>query len=508
MSEIHLTGLLRPVFERRARSRITAALDAETSQRRELSRLTDACRHTEFGRKYGIDNHTGYTQYAERVPLSAYEDIRSSVMRMIAGEKDVLWPGVVSRYAQSSGTTGGKSKYIPVTDRSLSELHYRGAGAALSFYLHNHPESHIFSGKSFILGGSFANEVHPVNPKVRIGDLSASLIECINPLVDLVRIPSRKVALLADWEVKLPALTEAGVHADVTNISGVPSWFLTVLKSIVAKAGADSIHDVWPHLEVFFHGGIAFGPYRDEYNAITDPRKMHYVETYNASEGFFAAQDTDDPEAGMLLLTDCGLFYEFIPAGGTDRTPRPVWELEKGKIYEMVITACNGLWRYRIGDTVRVLSTAPVRIAIAGRTRSYINAFGEELMVYNADRALEKACKATGATVADYTVAPVYAHGGDHGHHQWLIEFNRNPDDIGEFARILDDALRRENSDYDAKRSKDIFLDCLTIVEARPRLFDDWLASTGRRGGQRKVPRLNNDRTIMDSMLQMMNYHK
>lgn len=503
MTEMHLTRFLRPLFERRARCRIKAAADAETSQLRELRRLTDVCRHTKFGRRYGIDRFTGYSDFVSRVPLSDYENMRADIERMVAGERDLLWTGVVRRYAQSSGTTGGKSKYVPITDSSLSELHYRGAGASLSFYLLLHPESRIFSGKSFILGGSFASELHPADHSVRVGDLSASLIECINPLVNLVRIPSKRVALLPDWEQKLPALIRAGIKADVTNISGVPSWFLTVLKGIIAEAGATSIHDVWPNLEVFFHGGIAFGPYRDEYRAITDPAKIHYVETYNASEGFFAAQDTDDPDAGMLLLADCGLFYEFIPVDEPDAAPRPMWELQDGRVYEMVITACNGLWRYRIGDTVRVISTNPVRIAVAGRTRSYINAFGEELMVYNADRALERACKATGAMVADYTVAPVYASGRHHGHHQWLVEFDRCPDDMEGFCRILDRELRNENSDYDAKRSKDIFLDKPEIVAARPGLFDDWLAATGRRGGQRKVPRLSNDRNIMDSLIEL-----
>lgn len=503
MSGIHITRIIRPVLLRGAGQRLRAAADAESSQLAQLRYLADVCRHTGYGRSHGAGRAMTYADFAGRMPLTDYEDLRPMVMRMIAGERDLLWPGRVRRYAQSSGTTGGKSKYVPITDESLRRLHYRGAAAALSFYLRLHPESRIFSGKSFILGGSFASELHPADSKVRIGDLSASLIECISPLAELVRVPSRRVALMADWETKLPALVSATLKADVTNISGVPSWFLTVLKAVTAAAGAGTIHDVWPHLEVFFHGGIAFGPYRDEYRAITDPARMHYVETYNASEGFFAAQDTGDPDAGMLLLTDCGLFYEFVPADSADTRPRPVWELERGRVYEMVITACNGLWRYRIGDTVRVTSTDPVRITVAGRTRSYINAFGEELMVYNADRALEQACSATGAMVADYTAAPVYARGRSHGHHQWLIEFDREPDDPARFARVLDEWLRRENSDYDAKRSKDIFLDGPEIVIARKNLFDDWLAATGRRGGQRKVPRLSNDRELIDSLLKM-----
>lgn len=501
MSGLHLTPLLRPFLVKRASRELQSALDAEAVQKRQLKMLLDACRHTSYGRRHGIAGTEGYADFACALPLCSYEDIRSDAERMIAGEKDVLWPGVTRRFAQSSGTSGGKSKYVPVTEQSLRSLHYRGATAAMCFYLANYPDSRVFDGKNLILGGSYANELHLADKRVKVGDLSASLIDCINPLANLVRIPSKQVALMADWEKKLPALVEASLRADVRSISGVPSWFLTVLKAVIAKAGAQTIHDVWPGLEVFFHGGIAFGPYRDEYRSITDPSRMHYVDTYNASEGFFAAQDTTDPAAGMLLLTDCGLFYEFIRVGDSSERALPLWELIPGEVYEMVITACNGLWRYRIGDTVRVVSTAPVRITVAGRTRSYINAFGEELMVYNADHALEAACKDTGATVADYTAAPVYAHGGARGHHQWLIEFGRRPADLEAFADKLDEALRAENSDYDAKRQKGIFLDRLEIVEARKGLFDRWLALTGRRGGQRKVPRLNNDRTLIDRLL-------
>lgn len=500
---MNLTRLLRPYFVRQGRRFAEAARHADTVQAAQLHRLLEAAARTDFGRRHGISGRMTYADFSRNILPADYESVRDDVGRMIRGEHDVLWPGITWRFAQSSGTTGGKSKYVPITSESLAENHYRGAKAALCFYLMHHGESRIFDGRTFILGGSYANELHTDNPDVRVGDLSATLIDCVNPLVNCLRIPPKQVALMPDWEQKLPRLVDAGLHADVTNISGVPSWFLTVLKAIVKKAGAGSIHDVWPRLEVFFHGGIAFGPYRDEYRAITDPTKMHYVETYNASEGFFAAQDTDDASNGMLLLVDCGVFYEFVPVGQSTDKAVTVRDLEAGRVYEMIVTSCNGLWRYRIGDTVRVNSVNPVRISVAGRTKSFINAFGEELMVYNADRALEAACNLSGASVADYTVAPVYAHGSSHGRHQWLIEFVRPPANMDEFRQALDDSLRRENSDYDAKRSKNIFLDSPEITVARRHLFDDWLALTGKRGGQRKVPRLNNDRTLIDILLSM-----
>ncbi|MDD6777903.1 MAG: GH3 auxin-responsive promoter family protein, partial [Bacteroidales bacterium] len=369
-------------------------------------------------------------------------------------------------------------------------------------YLNINPGSRMFAGKGFILGGSFANELS-LPRGVQVGDLSANLIANINPLVNLVRVPGKDIALMEDWSRKLPALVEASRKQNITNISGVPSWFLTVLKEVLRREGAQCIHEVWPNLEVFFHGGISFKPYSDEYAAICDNSRMHYVETYNASEGFFAVQSSSESRA-MLLLLDVGVFYEFVPIEDIDSpSPRvlPLWEVEAGRTYSLIITANNGLWRYKIGDTVRVEQTAPVKITIAGRTKHYINAFGEELMVHNADEAIARACRDTGALIANYTAAPVYAHGDSHGHHQWLIEFNRRPADMEEFATILDAHLQAVNSDYEAKRAGSIFLDRLTITEAPAGLFDRWLASTGKLGGQRKVPRLCNDRSIIEAMI-------
>ena len=503
---IDFTPLARQIFAGRLREAARFVNHGDTVQREELDMLLQQASRTEIGIKYGFGERMNYAQFRELVPLHGYEELRSSIMRMVRGEKNVLWRGKVTHFAQSSGTSDGKSKYIPISSESFCRCHYRGGSDVVAHYLNINPESRIFSGMGFILGGSFANELN-LPPGVKVGDLSANLIDNINPVVNLVRVPDKHTALMMDWSRKLPALVEASRKRNITNISGVPSWFLTVLKEVIKREGASCIHDVWPNLEVFFHGGISFEPYRDEYASICDNSRMHYLETYNASEGFFAVQSSADSNAMMLLL-DVGVFYEFIPLEDVDSdSPRvlPIWEVEQGKTYSLVISANNGLWRYKIGDTVRIEQTSPVKIKIAGRTKHYINAFGEELMVHNADEAIKRACRDTGAMIANYTAAPVYACGDKHGHHQWLIEFNRRPADLERFADLLDKHLQAVNSDYEAKRSGSIFLDRLTIVEAVEGLFDRWLGSTGKLGGQRKVPRLSNDRHIIDDMLKMNN---
>lgn len=499
---IDFTGIARHTLARRAARTESWTHGAEDVQRHQLGRLLRAGARTEYGRGYGLDGTESYATFADRVPMVDYEAIRPLVMRMIAGEKGVLWPGRCMRYAQSSGTSGGKSKYIPVTDASLRLNHYRGAADSVGHYLRANPASRLFAGKGLILGGSFANELpaDAMRHGVRIGDLSASLIDRIPFGAGLFRVPDKKTALMSDWSVKLPAIARASLHCDITNISGVPSWFLTVIREVIRLAGADRITDVWPNLEVFFHGGISFAPYRDEYAALCDPRRMHYVETYNASEGFFAcAVNPGDRE--MLLLLDGGVFYEFLPLGGDH--PLPLWETVSGEVYELIITSCNGLWRYRLGDTVRVESTSPFKITIAGRTKSFINAFGEEVMEYNADEAIAAACAATGAGIANYTVGPVYASAGRRGRHQWVIEWDTPPDSVEHFAAELDTHLQSVNSDYQAKRSHTIFLDPPLITVVPSGTFDRWLEThgSGKLGGQRKVPRLSNDRSIIDSLL-------
>lgn len=444
--------------------------------------------------------------YAENVPMAGYEEFRPMVMRMTDGEADVLWPGVCRNFAQSSGTSGGRSKYIPITRDSLRINHFPGSADVMAQYLRHFPESRIFSGKGFILGGSFETELHPKGRGVKVGDLSATLIDSIPAPANAFRIPDKSTALLADWSVKLDRLARAAIKADITNISGVPSWFLRVLLRAVEISGKKSAHEIWPNLEVFFHGGISFEPYRQEYRNLFDTPKMHYFETYNASEGFFATQAARDND-GMLLLIDNGIYFEFLPTDAeSGAEPLGVDEVETGTTYELVITSCNGLWRYRIGDTVKIVSRNPLKIRIAGRTRSFINAFGEELMESNADGALAEASRLSGALIRNYMAGPLYAGGGHKGRHQWLIEWDRPPRDPAAFARILDDTLKTLNSDYAAKRSGNIFLDPPEVISIPDGTFDRWLSEygSGKLGGQRKIPRLNNDRTYLDAILRMV----
>lgn len=496
---LNFTPLCRPVFAAKVKTLKHHAADLEDTQLRVLRQLLHDARSTEIGRRYGFADICAANHYCSRMPLRPYEDIRGEVMRMVRGEAGVLWPGRCRRFAQSSGTSDGRSKYVPVTDASLRRNHFAGSAACVALYLSLYPDSRLLGGRSFILGGSFATELSDHPADIKVGDLSAHLIEAMPFGSSYLRVPADKnVALLSDWHSKLPALVEASRRADIRSISGVPSWFLTVLREVMKAAGAESVHEVWPNLEVFFHGGISFDPYREQYEAITDTDKMRYLETYNASEGFFAVQDRRSPGA-MLLLPDAGVFYEFDPMDGSE--PRKAWEVEAGKIYSMIITASNGLWRYPLGDTVRIESTAPLRISIAGRTKLYINAFGEELMVHNSDAALAATCATLGCKVSDYTAAPVYTSGSHHGRHQWLVEFDNPPADMAEFAAELDRRLCSENSDYAAKRSGSIFLDPVEVVSLPHGTFNAWLESTGKLGGQRKVPRLCPDRHIVDSIL-------
>ncbi len=496
------TPLVKGHFRNRLQEQVRFIDHADAVQQGELVKLVETAALTQMGRRYDFSTCRTYSDFASRVPLHRYEDLRPMIMRMVDGEAGVLWPGRTWSFAQSSGTTDGRSKYIPITRQALRRNHYQGASDVVAHYLNLNPQSRIFSGKALILGGSFANELQ-LKPGVQVGDLSASLIQNINPLANLFRVPSKHVALMADWSEKLPALVEASMHQNITNLSGVPSWFLTVLKQVLERTGKSCIHEVWPNLEVFFHGGIAFEPYRQQYEAICDMSRMHFLDTYNASEGFFAVQ-TDWDDTAMMLLLDIGVFYEFLPIEQTDSTEPevyPIWEVEPGRTYELIITACNGLWRYRIGDTVTVTQLNPVKIKIAGRTRSFINAFGEEVMVHNTDQAITQAAQQTGAQVLNYTVAPVYADDHQSGHHQWLVEFAVQPADLKQFITLVDKHLQQANSDYQAKRAGSIFLAPPTLVVAQPGLFDRWLASTGKLGGQHKVPRLSNDRHIIEQML-------
>ena len=498
-----ITPLLRPIFARRARRLDAYATQTEQIQRNVLQRLLRAAADTEWGHRYAYADIHAYEEFARRVPVSTYEELKGDIDRMRHGERNILWKGGVRWYAKSSGTTNDKSKFIPVSPQGLRDTHYAGGTDAVAIYLRQYPKSRLFDGRALILGGSHAPNYNL--PHSLVGDLSAILIENINPLVNIVRTPPKSVALLSDFEEKRDRIARIASRQRVTNLSGVPSWMMSVLNRVLEVTGAKNIAEVWPDLEVFFHGGVAFTPYREQYRRLIPSDRMHYLETYNASEGFFGLQN-DPADPAMLLMIDYGVFYEFIPleqVGRPDADVLPLWEVEADRNYAIVITTSSGLWRYQIGDTVRFTSTKPYKFIISGRTKSFINAFGEELIVDNAERGLHEACTATGAIVSEYTAAPVFMDQAGQCRHQWVIEFEQAPADLDAFASLLDEALQRINSDYEAKRYKNITLQRLEIVPARPGLFNDWLKSRGKLGGQHKVPRLSNNRDIIEQVLQL-----
>ena len=498
---ISLTSIVRNAFLSRQKEIERHDNEAEELQAGVLKYLLANGRHTAYGRQHGMGGMNGYEDFAAGVPLNTYEELKAGIDRMRHGEANVLWPGVVKWYAKSSGTTNDKSKFIPVSHDGLKNLHYKGGTDAVALYLRNNPKSRMFDGKGLILGGS-----HSPNYNLRnsiVGDLSAILIENINPLANLVRVPKKQTALLSDFEVKRDRIAHETLHKNITNLSGVPSWMLSVLTRVMELSGKQHLQEVWPNIEVFFHGGVAFTPYRKQYEQLITTPHMHYMETYNASEGFFGLQ-SDPTDPSMLLMLDYGVFYEFIPMDEFDNphpTVVPLTGVQVGVNYAMVITTSCGLWRYIIGDTVKFTSTNPYKFVITGRTKSFINAFGEELIVDNAEQGLAYACQKTGAEVLEYSAAPVFMDGNAKCRHQWLIEFSRQPDNLQAFAQALDSKLQQLNSDYEAKRYKDITLQHLEVIQARAGLFNDWLKSRGKLGGQHKVPRLSNSRTTMEQLL-------
>lgn len=475
--------------------------EGEVLQNEVLQYLLARAKNTEYGRKHIFDIIKSYEDFVANVPVNTYEELKGDIDRMRHGERDVLWPGSVRWYAKSSGTTNDKSKFIPVSHEGLQNLHYAGGKDAVALYLRNNPRSRMFDGRGLILGGSHSPNYNVSNSLV--GDLSAILIENINPLVNFVRVPKKSTALLSDFEVKRERIAHEVIGKNITNLSGVPSWMLSVLTRVMELTGKTHLEEVWPNIEVFFHGGVAFTPYRKQYEQLITSSNMHYMETYNASEGFFGLQsEPDDP--AMMLMLDYGVFYEFIPMDEFENenpTVVPLWGVETGKNYAMVISTSCGLWRYVIGDTIQFTSKNPYKFIITGRTKYFINAFGEELIMDNAEKGLAYACRETGAEVLEYTAAPVFMDEQAKCRHQWLIEFAKAPDDMEKFATLLDRKLQEINSDYEAKRYKDITLQHLEISVARKNLFNDWLKQKGKLGGQHKVPRLSNSRKNIDELL-------
>jgi len=505
-----ITSIARIVFAKRQRELERHQNQGRQLQESTLLSLTKQAADTEYGRAHDFRHVNDYDGFSRHTPLNSYGDLMGMIDRMRHGEQDVLWPGRVKWFAKSSGTTSDRSKFIPVTPQGLKANHYAGTFDVVAFYLRNNPRSRMFDGRGLIIGGTHSPNFNL--PGSLVGDLSGILIENMNPLVNLVRVPKKQTALLSDFELKRERLAREAIGKNVTNLSGVPSWVLSVITRVKELSGKEHLEEVWPNIEVFFHGGVAFTPYREQYKRLITSPNMHYMETYNASEGFFAVQDDPD-DRSMLLLLDRGVFYEFVdmdsavdintPEGLQKAQAVPLWGVEKGKNYAMVITTVNGLWRYVLGDTVRFTSTNPYKIVISGRTRHFINVKGEELIVENAEQGLAYACEQTGAEVQEYTVAPKFLDDNARCHHQWLIEFAKAPADLAEFARMLDQRLQQLNSDYEDKRDKDLLLQQLEVVAARPGLFNDWLKLRGKLGGQNKVPRMSNSREHIDQLLSL-----
>lgn len=500
---MNITSIVGKLFLPRQKQLESYLSHGEELQHEVLKKLIERARNTEYGRKHLFNNVNSYEDFISNVSVNTYEELKGDIDRMRHGEENVLWRGQVKWYAKSSGTTNDKSKFIPVSQDGLNHIHYQGGKDVVALYLMMNPGSKMFDGKGLILGGSHSPNYNVANSLV--GDLSAILIENINPLANLIRVPKKQTALLSDFDIKRDRIARECMNLNITNISGVPSWMLSVLVRVMEISGKKHLEDVWPNLEVFFHGGIAFTPYRSQYEQLITSPGMHYMETYNASEGFFGIQN-DTIDKSMLLMLDYDVFYEFIPMDEFDNdnpTIVPLEGIEVGKNYAMLITTSCGLWRYMIGDTVSFTSKNPYKFVITGRTKYFINAFGEELIMDNAENGLDYACKITGAEVSEYTAAPVYMDSKAKCRHQWLIEFAKEPADINQFATILDKKLQELNSDYEAKRFHDVTLQHLEVVKARTGLFNDWLKSKGKLGGQHKIPRLSNSRKNLDELLEL-----
>lgn len=467
--------------------------------------LISTAKGTEFGKKYGFGDMKSVETFQERVPVAAYEDLYPYIERVMKGEQNILWPSKIEWFAKSSGTTNARSKFIPVSPESLEDCHYKGGKDMLSLYVNNYPDTKLFTGKGLSIGGSH----HPneFNAKTSCGDVSAVIMQNLPIWAEAMRTPPLKVALMDKWEEKIEKMVEVTVPENVTSLSGVPTWTYVLLKRILEVTGKQNILEVWPNLELFTHGAVAFGPYRQLFRDIIPSDKMRYLEVYNASEGFFGIQDQRDTEDEMLLMLDYGVYYEFIPMEQfEEENPKTLTldQVELGKNYAIVISTNAGLWRYKIGDTVRFTNLSPYRIKISGRTKHFINAFGEEVIVENAEAAIIKACEATGAIISNFTAAPVYMESGKRGGHEWLIEFEKEPDSLPRFTQVLDETLREVNSDYDAKRQNDIALQ-EPIVHAAPKgTFMNWLSKKGKLGGQHKVPRLSNSREYLEEILNLV----
>lgn len=467
-------------------------------QHETLRKLLTAAKETEWGKKYDYASIQTGKQFKETVPLQDYDTLKNYIDRLRKGEQNILWPTEIKWFAKSSGTTSDKSKFIPVSKESLEDCHYNGGKDMLAIYCNNYPDTQLFTGKSLGLSGSHHTD-HFGNHQSHNGDLSAIVVQNLPFWAEFLRAPNLSIALMGEWEEKLDKLAESTMNENVTSIAGVPSWMLVLLKHIIKLTGKENIKEVWPNLEVFFHGGVNFKPYRQQFQSIFGNNNVKYLELYNASEGFFGIQDIPGSDE-MLLMLDYGIYYEFLPIDDNKEEAISLEEVELNKNYALIISTNAGLWRYKVGDTIKFTSLNPFRFKITGRTKHFINAFGEEVIIDNAENALKIACEKTGALIAEYTAAPVYMSDKGSGAHEWLIEFEREPDHLEYFTDILDNALKSINSDYEAKRYNDMALRKPLVKAVKKGTFYNWLKTKGKLGGQHKVPRLSNDRKYVDEI--------
>jgi hypothetical protein len=467
-----------------------------------LLKLVATAKRTEFGEEHHFSSIKNYKDFTNKVPIQRYESIEPLIERCRKGEQNLFWPTPIKWFAKSSGTTNAKSKFIPVSDEALEYCHMKAGKDMLCLYINNNEETQLFTGKGLKLGGS--SGIYKDNNS-SFGDLSAIITENLPFWVDYSSAPSQEVALMAEWETKMEAIIDETIHENITSLIGVPSWMLVLLNRVLERTGKDNILEVWPNLEVYFHGAVNFNPYREQYKKLIPKKDFQYYETYNASEGFFAIQDKNGSKE-LLLMLDYGIFYEFIPMTefkGESSKTISLSEVKKDIDYALIITTNSGLWRYLIGDTIRFTSLDPYRIKITGRTKHHINVFGEELIIENAEDALRLACEKTSASIKEYTVGPIFMEGKKNGGHQWVIEFENAPKSMDYFTEILDNALKSINSDYEAKRYNSMALAMPKIHVAKEGLFYDWLKKKGKLGGQHKIPRLSNSRDFVEELLEL-----
>lgn len=488
------------VFKRQI-GRIKEAVQyPDRAQAKVFDTLLTGAEGTEWGKQYDFASIHNLNDFRTRFPVQDYDSLKPYIDRIMMGEQSLLWNTPISWFAKSSGTTSDKSKFIPVSKLSLDECHFKGGRDVIAMYLHNNPNSRLFTGKTLLMGGS--HQINKLNEHAKFGDVSAVMMQNMPLLSRYAMTPSLDIALMDEWESKIEAMAEHTLNKNVTSIAGVPTWTIVLIRRLFELTGKSDLKEIWPNLELYIHGGVSFNPYRKQFDALINSTNMNYVETYNASEGFFAFQDRLGSDE-MLLMPDYGILYEFIPMEEFDKEyPKTLLltEVELNKNYAVVISTNAGLWRYKIGDTIRFTSKDPYRIQVSGRVKHFINAFGEEVIVDNSDKAIAEACSQTNATVIEYTAAPIYIEGNNKGGHEWIIEFGQLPDNIDNFIQILDKTLQSINSDYEAKRHKNLALNMPLVHIAKQGVFYDWLKSKGKLGGQHKIPRLSNDRIYLEEI--------